>query len=150
LPIPRALQVHGDRARENEVELRHLLEVDHAPVPHGALDRGRLAQRVLVELARIEEPERVLVAQPRHCHHEALALLEREPSRVGLGRVRVRLDRLRPHPRRVLGQPVGGRLGACEVRDPALSAGEARHALPVHGPPDVFPNFVLRAHRHPI
>ena len=72
----------------------HLVEVDHPAVAQRALDRGRLAQLRGVQPPRVEQPERVLVAQPRHRHHEHLALLEREPARVRLGRVGVGLERL--------------------------------------------------------
>ena len=79
----------------------HLLEVEHLAVPERALDRRRLAQLLLGQLRRVEQPERMIVAQPRDGHHERLALLEREPAGVGLGRVGVRLDRLGALPGRM-------------------------------------------------
>ena len=73
---------------------------------------------LLGQLGGVEQPERMCVAQARHRHHERLALLEREPPRMGLGRVGIGLDRLRLLPGRVAREPLGGAAGVGEVGDP--------------------------------
>ena len=62
-------------------------------------------------------------AQPRDRHHDDLPLLERDPPRMGLRRVGIRLDDPSSPPQSVAGQALGGELGAREVRDPPLGAG---------------------------
>ena len=49
LADPGALEVDRDRAAEDQVDLRHLLEVDHLAVAQRSLDRRRLAQLLAVE-----------------------------------------------------------------------------------------------------
>jgi hypothetical protein len=77
-------QVDRDRAAEHEVDVGKVLFGDHPAVPHRALDRGRLADLLGGELARVEQPERVCVAQPGDRHDQCLALLERGSANGGL------------------------------------------------------------------
>ena len=111
-----------------------------------ALDGGRLADLFLVQLAGIQQPERVRVAQARDRHHERLALLEREPPRMRLGGVRVGLDRLRLLPGRVARESLAGCTGIGEVGNPLASSGEAGHALPFHRCPHGAADRLLRPH----
>ena len=76
--------------------------------------------------------ERMRVAQAGTAMIDRLAVLEGEPPGVGLRRVRVGLHHPGPFPEPVRGELLGGELGAGEVRDSALGAREARHALAVH------------------
>ena len=104
LADPRALEVDRDRAAEDEVDVGELVVGDHPAVAQHALDRRRLAHLLGGELVRVEQPERMLVAQPRHRHHDRLALLERPAAGMRLGRVRVCLDHPGALPRAVPGE----------------------------------------------
>ena len=59
LADPRALEVDRHRPAQDQVELGHLLDVDHLAVPQRALDRRRLAELLLGQLGGVEQPEGV-------------------------------------------------------------------------------------------
>jgi hypothetical protein len=144
---PGAAEVDRDRAGEDEVDLRQVIEGDHPTVLQRPLDRRRLFHRRFGEMFRLEDAERVRVAQPRHRHDHRLALFEGDPPRVGLRRIRVGLDYPRPLPEPMGGQLLGRQFRPGEVRDPALGARKAGNALAFHRLPDLRPNFILGAHQ---
>ena len=106
-------------------------------------DRGRLAGR-LAQVAGIQGEERLRPGQPRHRHVHGLAVLQRALAHRQLRRVRIGLHgggRL-PHVRAA--QPLGGRLGAGEVRDAPVRAGEPGHPRRPHRGPHLLPQGGLR------
>jgi hypothetical protein len=130
-----AAAVHGDTARDDEVDRRQFVQRDRRSEGRGAADRGRLRESA-AQPGGIEADEASLGGEPWYRDENFLALLKRAKANRPLRGVGVALDPVRPLPLRRLGQTVRRALGAGEIWDAVLE-GERKPsgmALAKHAP----------------
>ena len=94
LAEPRALEVHGHRAGQHQVELRHLVEVDHLPWRSAPLIVAASRSCSSSSLRGSSRRNGCWSRRRGTAITSVLPCVEREPARVGLRGVGVRLDRL--------------------------------------------------------
>ena len=134
-PCPRL--VDGDAAGDHEVDRFELVERDRARAARGALDRARGA-RIVGQLLRIEEEERIALGEAWHRHVDDLAVDERALTHRPLRRIGIRLQRRRRRPLIGLGEAARRGLGADEVGDAVRGLREPRDSRPVEIAPHLL------------
>lgn len=83
----------------------------------------------------IQREEQLCPRQARHGHKHGLAVFQRALADRQLRRIRVGLDRAGRLPHVQAAKPLGGGLGAGEVRDASRGAGESGHPRRAHRGP---------------
>ena len=110
---------HRDAADDAEVELRHVLEADRLAMLQEALRGGGGLEidALRGELLRVDAQIGKALGQIGDGREQQLAVVERPQPHRDLRRIGIALDDARPLPGVEFAQPLGGDVGADEIRD---------------------------------